>query len=211
MFVADFMSKQLVTVLDTDDLQRADALLADHRIHQLPVVDASGRLVGIITDRDIRSAIGYDRALAERLTVQEVMTADPDTVPLDAPLEEALGMLCAHRYGALPVLCGNRLVGVLSRHDLLCALQQILGVDRTGARIEVALPHQHDDLADIFKALRDHNSALISAVIAHFRQDGPDAVLYLRVEREARRPIERVLRQAGMILLEPERPTGART
>ncbi len=205
MFVGDYMTRDLTTVCETEPLSAADDIALEMSVHQLPVLDESGRLVGIITDRDIRSAVGYDQTLSEKLQVQEVMTANPITVePVDS-LTNVLRQFCEHRFGALPVVLHGKLVGIITRHDLLVAMSAMLGLDRSGCSIEVALPSGPKDLADAFRSLRNFNGDLHSAVVSRMRTDGDEPSLYLRVGRLDGEIVENGLRKAGLILLGAEK------
>lgn len=100
---------------------------------QLPVLDKEQRLVGIITDRDVRLAMNsplilrerwQDETLLDSLTAESCMTAEPVTVAPDTPAYQAAEMLAMYKFGALPVLDGAELVGILSVTDVLRAFVQ---------------------------------------------------------------------------------------
>jgi acetoin utilization protein AcuB len=101
----------------------------------LPVVDHGGRLVGIVTDRDLRQvtfALALQRRLPKlsdalkTLTVQEVMTRGVVTVRPSAEIREAARLMYERKIGALPVVDGDRIVGILTESDVLRALQSVL-------------------------------------------------------------------------------------
>ena len=204
MFVADFMNGEPATVLETEPVARAHNVMHDLGVLELLVLDESGRFVGILTDRDVRSAVGYDHSRSAKLRVSEIMTPEPMTIGLDATLDEALSVFCAIRFNALPVMDGGRLAGVLTRHDMLRAFHRILGLDKEGARVEIALPEAKRDLADAFAALRSFEGSVLSAIVSPMRRDGEEPTLYLRVSGGSGRGIEDVLRKAGLIVLVPE-------
>lgn len=121
------MTVDPVTVEPNDSLQRVVELLRRRDIRAVPVVE-DGRLIGIVTDRDVRQvAPAYPlfrdedeiRRYTENLTVTAAMTADPMTVAVDAPLVEAAKILETYRISSLPVLDRHRLVGIISVMDLL--------------------------------------------------------------------------------------------
>ena len=204
MFVADYMNSAPPTIGDRDTLAEAQETMVLHGVLELPVVDESGRFVGIITDRDVRSAVGYDRAIPERLRVSEVMTANPRTISLDATLDEALELFCLNRFNALPVMEGLRLAGIITRQNMLRAFHRVLGLDQEGTRVEIALPDLRRDLADAFAALRGFEGMLLSAIVSPMRRDGDEPTLYLRVGGAHGREVEVLLRRAGLIVLVPE-------
>ena len=204
MFIEDYMTPDPRTIGADDPLSLAQELMDRHRVRHLPVVDQARRLEGIVTDRDMRSAIGYERSLEKNLTVAEVMSAEPITIPVDAILDEAIAVFCNSRVGALPVMRNRSLVGIITRHDVLKAFQAILGVDEPGSRIEIALPTPPEDLALAFGALKSTPHPIISAVVSRMRRDGGEPALYLRVRGKDPRPVEKLLRDAALIVLKPE-------
>jgi acetoin utilization protein AcuB len=125
--VAEWMSRGVLAVEINDTISVARQLIAKHRINQLPVLE-NERLVGIVTDRDIRDAyptslmIGHAKEIdkfAESYTVEEVMTHDVFTVEPETPLASAVALLRHHRIGSLPVLKEGQLIGIITRSDIL--------------------------------------------------------------------------------------------
>jgi acetoin utilization protein AcuB len=130
MYVKEWMTTSLITLKPQDSLQHAHDRLQKYRINQLPVV-RDGKLVGIITDRDVRDA--YPSSLrhirvqdvqefAEVHTVEQVMTDKVVTISPEATLREAALCLRQSRLGALPVVEDGKLVGIITRSDLLDAV-----------------------------------------------------------------------------------------
>jgi acetoin utilization protein AcuB len=125
--VADWMTKRVRCVELVDSLNTARQLMAKHRINQLPVLD-NEKLVGIVTDRDIRDAyptsmlIGRAKEIdrfAKSYTVEEAMTHNVFTVDPETPLMTAVSLLRRHRIGSLPVMKDNKLAGIITRSDVL--------------------------------------------------------------------------------------------
>ncbi len=204
MFIDDYMTPNPVTVRADAPLAAAQTILQERLFHHLPVVDDADRLVGIVTDRDVRSAVGVEKVLSEKLTVSEVMTADPVTISAKMTLDEALAIFCSNRFGALPVVNQDELVGIITTYDILRAFYDVLGLDQPGCRVEVALPDLRADLAQTFEALRSCPQDMISAVVSRMRRDGGEPALYLRVAGTDPRLVERHLREKALIVLEPE-------
>jgi CBS domain-containing protein len=129
--VADRMTRPAVTVRWDEPIVRACALMAAREIRHLPVLDARRRLIGLVTDADLREALValgvHDPALAPRTAVVGfAMTADPPVVSSDRPLLEALGVMRARKVTALPVVDGEQVVGILTHDDLLRELANAL-------------------------------------------------------------------------------------
>ncbi len=125
--VLGWMSRKVLTVEVYDSIGLARRLIAKHRVNQLPVLD-DGKLVGIVTDRDIRDAyptsMVIDRAkeidqFAATYTVEEVMSYNVFTVRPTTPLLSAVKLLRRHRIGSLPVVDKGKLVGIITRSDVL--------------------------------------------------------------------------------------------
>jgi len=125
--VRDCMTCDPASVGPNDSLQRVVELLRRRDIRSVPVLE-DGRLIGIVSDRDVRQvAPAYPlfreeeeiRRYTENLTVTAAMTADPMTIAPDAPLVDAAKVLETYRISALPVVDGTELVGMLTVTDLL--------------------------------------------------------------------------------------------
>jgi acetoin utilization protein AcuB len=139
-FVRDVMTTPVVSVTPSTVLLDAALLLRGSAIRHLPVVK-DGRLVGLLTDRDIQrcapsrlipiSEDGYNAVFSET-TVGRVMTRDPVTVSSATPLLGALTVIQQSRFGCLPVVDDEILVGILTRGDFLGALHQLLTENRIG-------------------------------------------------------------------------------
>ena len=125
--VRDWMTEAVLAVETYDSINIARQLMAKHRINQLPVLE-NDRLVGIVTDRDIRDAYPTSMAIgqaeeidkfAEKFTVEECMSHNVLTVRPETPLAMAVGLLRRHRIGSLPVIKNKNLVGIITRSDIL--------------------------------------------------------------------------------------------
>lgn len=129
MRVRDIMSHPVVTVRSTDPIEGAAALLADRRVTAAPVVDGDGRLIGIVSEGDLlRDRIpadptAYLRPVPVRhdrpRVVAEVMTRKVMTAWLDEDVSDVARTMLDHDVRSVPVLDGGRLVGIVSRRDLL--------------------------------------------------------------------------------------------
>lgn len=135
ILVRDGMTRPVATV-HSDALARGAAeLMRARKIRHLPVVDRGGRLVGIVTDRDLRQVI-FDPAMRERLgesagvladiTVRDVMTWAVVTVRPGTEIREAARVMHEQKIGALPVVEGDRVVGILTEIDVLKVFRNVL-------------------------------------------------------------------------------------
>jgi CBS domain-containing protein len=126
-----WMKHPVVGVKPRDSIGQARELMERHRFNQLPVV-VDGRLVGIVTDRDLRDAFPSvfetagdesrrGAADPDAITVEEVMTSNVLTLGPGASVEEAAGMMRRERIGAIPIVDRHRVIGMLTRSDVLDA------------------------------------------------------------------------------------------
>ncbi len=160
MFVGKRMKTDVITVSPSDTLLRASALLREHRIHHLPVVDR-GRLVGILTDTDIRNARleetspdGSGNAAGESREVGEIMTRDVITLSPRDTIEDAALILHRKRFEAIPVMDKRKLVGIIAKADVIAAFLDTLNIEGVGVRLEVILPREMGEVTRLTEALR---------------------------------------------------------
>jgi acetoin utilization protein AcuB len=144
MNVNERMTTSVVTVKPHDSVRHARELLERHRINQLPVV-VDGRLAGIVTDRDLRDAFPsvFDHRRNGRrdsaadpaaIPVEDVMTRDVLTIAPDVPVYEGARLMRRERIGAIPVVEGRRVIGILTRSDVLDAFLAISTSQTTPGR-----------------------------------------------------------------------------
>lgn len=131
MKIADLMTTKLLTVGPDDSVEGAVRLLQQRGVRHLLVLDGS-ELVGILSDRDIKRALDPQKRkrtkmlnlgglffLLEPILVREIMTKDPTAIAPDATAQEAAQLMVSKRFGALPVVKGSKLVGIVTETDLL--------------------------------------------------------------------------------------------
>jgi len=175
MQVRDVMTRGVISVEPEESILIAARLMLQHRVSGLPVVDGKGALVGIITEGDFlrRGEIGTARRrpkwlefivgpgrLAEEYVhssgrkVAEIMTPNPYTVDADAPLESVVELMERRRIKRLPVVREGRLIGIISRANLMHALASLACTAPQPAGNDIAIRER------ILGALADHNWAL---------------------------------------------------
>jgi acetoin utilization protein AcuB len=134
MLVRDVMTRQLVTIAPETSCEEARRVMDEHRFRHLPVV-AGRRLVGMVSDRDIRSA----PTRAGDGDAARIMTPDPVTVSPDTRVEHAARLMLDRHFGSLPVTDGHALIGIVTYTDLLHAFVRVVET-ATLERIEVDFP-----------------------------------------------------------------------
>ena len=141
MRVKEWMTSGLVTVTPETGLTAAWEVMRERHIRHLLVMEGS-RLVGIVSDRDIRLALpspamslssGEMTELLAALTVRRIMTPSPITIAADQPVSDAITLMLEHRIGALPVVDGPRVCGIITQTDVLLAFPSGRGERPSGA------------------------------------------------------------------------------
>ena len=132
--VRQFMTSPVTSLPSTARLLEAGLLLRAGRIRHIPIID-EGQLVGILSDRDIQrctpsmltrvTADEYN-AIFENTVVARVMTRDPQHISPDESLIAAASQLRSQKLGCLPVVENGRVVGIITKDDMLAALVQLL-------------------------------------------------------------------------------------
>ena len=135
------MSKPVITVNADDSMQKATELLKEHNIRILPVMEI-GKVVGIITDRDLKRASASDATTLEihelvyllsKIKVKEIMTKDPITIAPYYTLEETARVLLENKISGAPVVNDQeKVMGIITRDDMLKVLVNMTGVDKRG-------------------------------------------------------------------------------
>ena len=181
LLVRDSMTREVVTAAPTATAAEALALCRERRIRHLPVVEGR-RLIGFISDRDLRSATpalgapGRTAAL-ERITVGDEMARDVVTARPDDPVEHAAMAMYEKRIGCLPVVDGGELVGILTASDVMKAFVRLVGAHEPGSRVEVALPDHPGALAGVVDVLREEGVNLVSVLASPEAERGSDGAV----------------------------------
>jgi acetoin utilization protein AcuB len=170
MFVKLWMKKDPIVVAQEQTLAEADALMRQHVVRRLPVVDADNALVGIITREDIMKAMPIDPSPDDTpggdVPVAAFMTASPITAdPMD-PLETVTDTMRKNRIGGLPVVARDgSLQGIITESDICRALIDILGVEEGGARIELQIGKDAADIYETFRIFKDFDMLIRSVAL----------------------------------------------
>lgn len=114
MTAKDIMTSDVITLSPAATVKEAANLLTRQQISGAPVLDGRGRIVGILSEADIVTKRGR--------RVKEIMTKMVCSVAEDASIEEIATAMTAHKISRVPVVCGKRLVGIVSRADLVAAV-----------------------------------------------------------------------------------------
>ena len=207
MLVGKRMTRNPKTVSPDDPLSVAAGILREHRFHHLPVVEG-GRLVGILSDTDLRNASyaaipaeGEEGAAAGDRPVREAMRTEVWSVTPDDSVEDALLILSREKFGALPVLSGDRLVGIITRADLLNAFVDLLDVNEVCFCVDVTFPRNLARFEELIDAFAGMGVEVRSVLIAPQGEVGA-LNAHLRVATIDGPAVRRALRERGFVIAE---------
>ncbi len=198
-----------VFVDEEDSMKTAMDILKDREIRHLPVLRGGDKLVGILSETDIKQAspspataleIREVYYLLDKVKVKQIMTRRPYTVSPDAPIENAALLMREKKIGCLPVVEKGRLVGILTETDILDAFIDSMGVRGPGYRIELLLPNRPGMLFEVAKLLQDFDAHIVSAATA-FHEDPKKKILVLRIETVHYKVLKAALRKSGYDIL----------
>lgn len=157
MFVKWRMTAQPFTIGPDATVPQAIELMRQHNVRKLPVL-SEGKLVGVVSQSDIDRAspsmatsfsAGEVAYLFGKLKVSKVMTRNPETIGVDALLEEAAILMRDKKIEMLPVMDGQRLVGVITESDLLDAFIELQGARENGTRLVIEADDQPGVMAKL--------------------------------------------------------------
>ena len=206
MLVGKRMTRNPRTVSPDDPLSFAAGILREHRFHHLPVVEG-GRLVGILSDTDLRNASyaampaeGEGEPAGDR-PVREAMRTEVWSVTPDDSVEDALLILTREKFGALPVLSGDRLVGIITRADLLNAFVDLLDVNGVCFCVDVTFPRNMARFEELIGTFGGMGVEVRSVLIAPQGEIGA-LNAHLRVATIDGPAVRRALREKGFVIAE---------
>jgi acetoin utilization protein AcuB len=213
MFVSRSMTQKVITTDPDADVFEAYEKMTQNRIRHLPVIDADSRLIGIVTDRDIRSALPYsmmkdpartaETEKVKDLKVKDIMTTDPKTIGPHHTIQDALVLIQELRVGALPVVDKEgKLKGILSVRDLLRAFINVLGFGQPGTLLCILVEEKVGQMKKIVDAITEEGISFGSVLVARYFEKDKRAVFpYLLTQNVAR--IKRKLKDLGYTLVDP--------
>lgn len=173
MYVGRIMRTDLITVPPEMPLAEARELIDDKGIEHLLVVDGDGKLVGVVSDRDIRQnwastattlsshELNY---LLSQVTMETIMHKRIVTITPDTTIERAAMIIQEKRIGSLPVKDGDELVGIITRTDVLRVLLDAIGIAEGSVRFQVIIKDRLGALAEISRILAEEKINIQSLI-----------------------------------------------
>jgi acetoin utilization protein AcuB len=210
MLVRERMSTNPVTI--TDDASITDALrvMRENQVRRLPVLDKTGHMVGIVSEKDLLYAspspatslsIYEMHYMLTRLKVTELMTSDVITVEADTPLEEAARVMTDNKIGGLPVFEGGKLVGIITETDIFKVFLELLGGREEGLRLTLLIPERKGEIARVTTAIAELGGNILA--LGSFLGDDPSTgVVTVKVEDVPADALEAAMRDLDLEILD---------
>lgn len=198
MIVRHWMTTNVVTINKEASIQEALALMKRDSIRHLPVVNASQKLIGWVTDADLRGVL--IASMLEELTLEDVMVRKPFTATPDMPLEEAANLILEKKIGGLPVVDQGKLVGIITVIDILLAFITIMGMLSKSSRLDVKTTGMESPLHEITRLIRQHSGEVIS-ICQVPGADDTECVYSIRLKKCDLQPIVSELEENGIKVL----------
>jgi acetoin utilization protein AcuB len=208
MLVREVMTRNVAAIDPDMSVRDVTALMEIRRVRHFPIVeerDGMDRLVGIVSDRDLRAVGSPHPSARPDVTVHDavrrIMNAPVVTVHPDDAIEDAARRLRHHRVGALPVLEDDRLVGIVTAVDLIDAMARTRSGPQASSRLEVELPNRPGALAGLLVAVArlDLNVSTVNTT----RSDAEAVAFAIRVDTIDAASVAQALRRDGFTVLWP--------
>ena len=197
MLVGQIMSQKIVTISPDKRVGQALKLMQKHQIRHVPVM-AHDRMVGWITSRDLREVLLA--SMLEDIKVGDVMVQAPISVTPDTEVEEAARLIHEHKIGGMPVMEGDKLVGVITMQDLISAFITMLGLLKSSSRLDLLLLNRSEALDAAARLIKKAGGKVINVALGPIQ--GEKRPYYFRLEKVSLEPIVSTLKQQGYEVLD---------
>ncbi len=191
MLIGNWMTKEPISVTPETSMMRAAKTIKDKAIHLLPVVDADNKVVGVVTDRDLKEASPSKATtldvhelyyLLSEIKVKDIMTSKVYTLTPEDTVERAAVLMREKRIGGLPVVdAADRLVGVITESDVMDVLIKITGVLHGGFQMGFAVSNQPGSLLGIIEDLARLGCRIMSILTAYESVETNQRHVFIRV------------------------------
>ncbi|MEN8134205.1 MAG: CBS domain-containing protein [Thermodesulfobacteriota bacterium] len=191
MKVKNWMKADPVTIGRTMLIQEAAELMKKHSIRHLPVVDGD-RLEGFITQTDLRQY--FFPSMVEDITVHDVMVVKPYTIAVNSSIDQAARLIHDYKIGGLPVMDGDKLVGVITSSDIVSGFIEVLGLLQSSTRLDVIVD-KDGGVEDVTRIITEKDIEIFS--VATENQSAKRKVYYFRLGKGDIEPVVKALEVAG--------------
>ena len=200
MFVGERMSRPVISVSPDSPINDVLAMFKKEHIRRAPVIK-DGKLVGIVSERDLLNAspspvttlsVWELNYLISKVKIKNVMSRKVITVNRDTPIEEVARIMADKKIGGLPVVDGDRVVGMITETDLFKAFLELMGARNKGVRVTATIEDKPGELARVTRGIADAGGNFVS--FGFFAgEDASSKVLTFKVDGVRKDEIRKVL------------------
>ncbi len=211
MLVEEIMKKEVITLTPEETIETALKLLNQHHIRHIPIVDRDHKVIGIVSDRDVRDASPSTfetKSQAEELInpIESIMTSPVTTVhPLDFA-EEVASIFYEQEIACVPVTRNNKLVGIITEKDMLYTLIQLTGTNVQSSQIEVKVINKPGILPQVTQVFGKRKVNISSVLIYPYKPDPKYKIIVVRIQTMNPLPTIEDLKSEGYEVLWPQMP-----
>lgn len=213
MLIREWMTREVITVTPDTSMMKASKLMKENGVRRLPVLDASGKVVGIVSDRDLKEASPSKATtldmhelyyLLSEIKIKDIMTRDPVCVRPDQTIETVALLLVERHIGGVPVVEEDgKLVGIITDSDIFKIMIDITGVRNGGVQFAFELENRSGTLKPIIDALRELNASIDSILTSNTSGDDTKRRVYIRImpmdRAEENRVVEAIKEQFPLL------------
>ena len=197
MLVGQIMSTRIINISPDKRVGQALKLMQKYQIRHIPVMEKN-RMVGWITSRDLREVLLA--SMLEEIKVGDVMVQAPISVTPNTDVEEAARLIHEHKIGGMPVVEGDRLMGVITMQDLISAFIAMLGLLKSSSRLDLLLDSRPEALETASRLIKQAGGQVINVALGPVQ--GDQRPYYFRLEKADLEPIVNTLKQQGYTVLD---------
>ena len=212
MLVKNWMNKPAITIDKHSSMHDAMTLMKKHQITLLPVMDKQ-RLVGVLTDRDLKKASASDATTLEMhellyllssIKVKDIMSPKPISVPPDFTIEETAELLLANKISGVPVVDNDgNVIGVITHTDLFKVIISLTGVGKKGVQFAFCLEDRQGSILEVAQIIRRFGGRIISILTSYEKAPEGYRNVYIRmygIDRLKLEELKSALAEKAMLL-----------
>jgi acetoin utilization protein AcuB len=200
MLVIERMTRPPITITDDTSVGQALKIIEEHKLRHLPVLDAEGSLVGIVSEKDLLRASGQD-------PVESIMTSQVITVTEYTALEDAARIMADHKISSLPVMRDGKLVGIITETDLFNIFTEQLGARSMGVRLTLQIDDVKGALATLTGRITELGGNIVRLTTLPGKEKGK-AIVTVKIEGKDEEVLVEGLSEIGAQVLDTREGRG---
>jgi acetoin utilization protein AcuB len=197
MLVESWMTKDVLTLTADRSMMKASKVMKDKNVSSLPILDDDGKIIGIVSDRDIKDASPSKATtldmhelyyLLSEVKLKDIMTKKVVTIRADETVEKAAVLMLEGRFGSLPVVDDdNKVIDIITDTDVFKVLVEISGIYEGGTQVCLQISNAPGSLSPVLDHLRDNGARIMSIMSRNVPENEGMKDVYIRI-RDMEKP-----------------------